>query len=147
MRISETTIAALFLVLGGQPAATDRIERDRGAGRGERVDERRLEVRGRAVAHVASADASQQRRLFGAAALTAGGARAVFVACDVSRKADVDAALAATLQAIATELSRDRPVKHDNGVVRALDDMGFALAFQVSVRRPLALPRPMLRPR
>ena len=47
---------------------------------------------------------------------------------------------AATLQAIATELSRDRTVTHEGGVVRAQDDMGFALAFQVSVRRPLDLP-------
>ncbi len=46
----------------------------------------------------------------------------------------------ATLQAIATELSRDRTVTHEHGVVRAQDDMGFALAFQVSVRRPLDLP-------
>jgi catechol 2,3-dioxygenase-like lactoylglutathione lyase family enzyme len=46
----------------------------------------------------------------------------------------------ATLQAIAAELSRDRTVAHEHGVVRALDDMGFALAFQVSVRRPLELP-------
>lgn len=61
---------------------------------------------------------------------------------------------AATLQAIATELSRDRTVTHEGGVVRALDDMGFALAFQVSVRRPLNLPAetvnapgaPVLRP-
>lgn len=47
---------------------------------------------------------------------------------------------AATLQAIATELSRDRTVTHEGGVVRAQDDLGFALAFQVSVRRPLDLP-------
>ncbi|MES2886661.1 MAG: VOC family protein [Pseudomonadota bacterium] len=47
---------------------------------------------------------------------------------------------AATLDAIATELSRDRTVTHEHGVVRAQDDMGFALAFQVSVRRPLDLP-------
>ena len=47
---------------------------------------------------------------------------------------------AATLQAIATELSRDRAVRHEGGVVRAQDDLGFALAFQLSVRRPLDLP-------
>ncbi len=46
----------------------------------------------------------------------------------------------ATLQAIATELSKDRTVTHGGGVVRAFDDLGFALAFQVSVRRPLDLP-------
>jgi catechol 2,3-dioxygenase-like lactoylglutathione lyase family enzyme len=45
----------------------------------------------------------------------------------------------ATLQAIATELSHDRKVTHEGGVVRSHDDMGFALAFQVSVRRPLQL--------
>jgi catechol 2,3-dioxygenase-like lactoylglutathione lyase family enzyme len=47
---------------------------------------------------------------------------------------------AATLEAIAAELSKDRTVTHDDGVVRSHDDMGFALAFQVTVRRPLQLP-------
>ena len=47
---------------------------------------------------------------------------------------------AATLDAIAAELSKDRTVTHEHGVVRSHDDMGFALAFQVSVRRPLDLP-------
>lgn len=46
----------------------------------------------------------------------------------------------ATLQAIAAELSKDRAVTHDGGVVRSHDDMGFALAFQVSLRRALDLP-------
>ncbi len=46
----------------------------------------------------------------------------------------------ATLQAIASELSKDRPVTQEGGVVRAQDDLGFALAFQLSVRKPLALP-------
>jgi catechol 2,3-dioxygenase-like lactoylglutathione lyase family enzyme len=46
----------------------------------------------------------------------------------------------ATLDRIEAELSRDRPVTRERGVVRAQDDMGFALAFQLSVRRPLALP-------
>jgi catechol 2,3-dioxygenase-like lactoylglutathione lyase family enzyme len=47
---------------------------------------------------------------------------------------------AATLEAIAAELSKDRPVVRDGGVVRAQDDLGFALAFQVTVRRPLDMP-------
>ncbi len=46
----------------------------------------------------------------------------------------------ATLDAIEAELRRDREVTRRDGVVRAVDDLGFALAFQVSVRRPLALP-------
>jgi catechol 2,3-dioxygenase-like lactoylglutathione lyase family enzyme len=47
---------------------------------------------------------------------------------------------AATLDAIEAELARDRTVTRLGGVLRCADDMGFALAFQVSVRRPLALP-------
>jgi catechol 2,3-dioxygenase-like lactoylglutathione lyase family enzyme len=47
---------------------------------------------------------------------------------------------AATLDAIEAELARDRTVTRRGGVLRCADDMGFALAFQVSVRRPLALP-------
>lgn len=46
---------------------------------------------------------------------------------------------AATLDAIEAELRRDREVTRRDGVLRAVDDMGFALAFQVTVRRPLAL--------
>ena len=46
---------------------------------------------------------------------------------------------AATLDAIEAELRRDRKVTRSGGVVRAADDMGFALAFQVTVRRPLVL--------
>ncbi|WP_343592264.1 VOC family protein [Paracidovorax wautersii] len=46
----------------------------------------------------------------------------------------------ATLQAIASELSKDRPVTQEGGVVRAQDDLGFALAFQLTVRKTLALP-------
>ncbi|RAM65337.1 glyoxalase [Herbaspirillum rubrisubalbicans] len=45
----------------------------------------------------------------------------------------------ATLDAIETELRRDRAVSRRDGVVRSVDDMGFALAFQVTVRRDLAL--------
>jgi catechol 2,3-dioxygenase-like lactoylglutathione lyase family enzyme len=47
---------------------------------------------------------------------------------------------AATLDAIETELRRDREVTRKEGVVRAFDDLGFALAFQVTVRKPLDLP-------
>jgi len=47
----------------------------------------------------------------------------------------------ATLDAIATELVKDREVsKLPDGSIEAFDDMGFALGFQVTVRRPLNLP-------
>jgi len=46
---------------------------------------------------------------------------------------------AATLDAIEQELRRDREVSRRDGVLRCVDDMGFALAFQVTVRRPLVL--------
>ncbi|BEV14031.1 VOC family protein [Herbaspirillum sp. DW155] len=45
----------------------------------------------------------------------------------------------ATLDAIEAELRRDREVTRRDGVVRSVDDMGFALAFQLTVRRDLAL--------
>ncbi|MGJ7571295.1 VOC family protein [Variovorax sp. RB2P76] len=44
-----------------------------------------------------------------------------------------------TLDAIETELRGDREVTRQDGVLRCTDDMGFALAFQVTVRRPLDL--------
>jgi len=47
---------------------------------------------------------------------------------------------AATLDAIEAELAPDRAVSRHSGVLRCTDDMGFALAFQVTVRRPLDLP-------
>jgi len=46
----------------------------------------------------------------------------------------------ATLDAIENELRRDREVTRSNGVLRCVDDMGFALAFQLTVRKPLELP-------
>lgn len=47
----------------------------------------------------------------------------------------------ATLQAIETELSKDRTVVRGvDGVLRAVDDMGFALGFRITLRRPLAMP-------
>jgi len=45
----------------------------------------------------------------------------------------------ATLEAIAAELGRDREVIRANGRVQSVDDTGFAIAFQVSRRRPLSL--------
>jgi hypothetical protein len=46
-----------------------------------------------------------------------------------------------TLDAIAAELRRDREVrKLPDGSIESVDDMGFALGFQVTVRRPISLP-------
>ncbi|HEU0201725.1 MAG TPA: VOC family protein [Burkholderiaceae bacterium] len=45
----------------------------------------------------------------------------------------------ATLASIEKELAKDRKVARADGRVRTTDDMGFALAFQVTVRRPLQL--------
>ncbi|HDS1733463.1 VOC family protein [Pseudomonas sp. BP8] len=46
-----------------------------------------------------------------------------------------------TLQALETELKKDREVlRGSDGVLRCVDDMGFALGFQISCRRPLLLP-------
>lgn len=45
------------------------------------------------------------------------------------------------LDAIEDELARDRPVRRDqHGVLHSVDDMGFAIAFQVSVRKPYSAP-------
>ena len=46
---------------------------------------------------------------------------------------------AATLDEIEKELRRDREVTRRDGVLRCVDDMGFALAFQVTVRKPLQM--------
>jgi catechol 2,3-dioxygenase-like lactoylglutathione lyase family enzyme len=46
---------------------------------------------------------------------------------------------AATLDAIEAEVRRDREVTRRDGIVRCVDDMGFALAFQLTVRRPITL--------
>lgn len=57
------------------------------------------------------------------------------------RKTVYGVADAATLEAIALELGRDREVKRlDDGSLEAVDDLGFVLGFQVTVRRPLTLP-------
>lgn len=45
------------------------------------------------------------------------------------------------LDAIAAELGRDRDViRRPDGAVETVDDLGFALRFQVTIRRPLDLP-------
>ncbi|MDD0809229.1 VOC family protein [Curvibacter sp. RS43] len=56
------------------------------------------------------------------------------------RKTVYGVADAATLEAIATELGRDREVRRlPDGSLEAQDDMGFTLGFQLSVRRPIQL--------
>ena len=57
------------------------------------------------------------------------------------RKTVYGVADAQALAAIAAELGRDRDVRTlPDGSIEAVDDMGFVLGFQVTVRRPLALP-------
>ena len=57
------------------------------------------------------------------------------------RKTVYGVADAATLDAIAAELGRDREVRRlADGSLETQDDMGFALGFQLSVRRPIGLP-------
>ncbi len=47
----------------------------------------------------------------------------------------------ATLQAIAAELSKDRDVKEVSpGVLRTVDDDGYPIGFQVTIRRPTGTP-------
>jgi len=47
----------------------------------------------------------------------------------------------ATLASIATELGKDRAVRElPDESIESLDDMGFVIGFQVTVRRPLHLP-------
>ncbi|MEK7888347.1 VOC family protein [Burkholderia contaminans] len=56
------------------------------------------------------------------------------------RKTIYGVADAATIDAIAAELCRDREVRTlADGSIESLDDMGFAIGFQVTRRRPLAL--------
>lgn len=46
-----------------------------------------------------------------------------------------------TLDAIALELGKDRDVRRlDDGSLETVDDLGFVLGFQVTVRKPLSLP-------
>ena len=57
------------------------------------------------------------------------------------RKTVYGVADAATLEAIAAELQRDREVRRlADGSIESVDDSGFVLGFQVSVRKPLDLP-------
>ncbi|ALK33555.1 VOC family protein [Burkholderia plantarii] len=57
------------------------------------------------------------------------------------RKTIYGVADAATVDAIAQELRRDREVrKVTDGSIESLDDMGFAIGFQVTTRRSLSLP-------
>lgn len=52
------------------------------------------------------------------------------------RKTTYGVADAETLEAIATELGRDREVMRlDNGSLQTVDDMGFVLGFQITLRR------------
>jgi len=57
------------------------------------------------------------------------------------RKTIYGVAEAATLEAIESELRKDREVRRlADGSIESVDDMGFVLGFQVSVRRVLDLP-------
>ncbi|AXF05884.1 VOC family protein [Paraburkholderia hospita] len=57
------------------------------------------------------------------------------------RKTTYGVADAATLNAIAVELRRDREVRQlTDGSIESVDDMGFALGFQITARRSLTLP-------
>jgi catechol 2,3-dioxygenase-like lactoylglutathione lyase family enzyme len=57
------------------------------------------------------------------------------------RKTIYGVADSATLDAIVTELHRDREVrKLADGSIESIDDMGFAIGFQVTKRRALSLP-------
>jgi hypothetical protein len=57
------------------------------------------------------------------------------------RKTIYGVADAATLDAIAEALRRDREVrKLADGSIESVDDMGFAIGFQITVRRALSLP-------
>ena len=57
------------------------------------------------------------------------------------RKTVYGVADAATLGAIAAELRKDRPVTQlADGALETVDDMGFMLGFQITVRRPFSRP-------
>ena len=57
------------------------------------------------------------------------------------RKTVYGVADAQALSAIAAELGRDRDVRTlPDGSIETVDDMGFVLGFQLTVRRPLGLP-------
>lgn len=64
-----------------------------------------------------------------------------FDTANMLRKTIYGVADASVVEEIAAELSKDREVKRlPDGSIEALDDMGFMLGFQVTVRRPLDLP-------
>lgn len=57
------------------------------------------------------------------------------------RKTIYGVADAATLEAIAAELGKDREVRRlADGSIEAVDDLGFCLGFQLTQRRPISLP-------
>ena len=57
------------------------------------------------------------------------------------RKTVYGAADAATLVAVAAELAKDREVRElPDGSIETVDDMGFVLGFQITVRRPFSRP-------
>jgi catechol 2,3-dioxygenase-like lactoylglutathione lyase family enzyme len=61
------------------------------------------------------------------------------------RKTVYGVADTAALDAITDELRKDRAVATlDDGSLETVDDLGFALGFQVTVRRPLSLPGEMV---
>jgi catechol 2,3-dioxygenase-like lactoylglutathione lyase family enzyme len=64
-----------------------------------------------------------------------------FETANMLRETVYGVADAATLKAIEVELAKDREVRRtSDGALHVVDDMGFALAFQVTARRPLDLP-------
>lgn len=61
------------------------------------------------------------------------------------RKTTYGVADSATLRAISNELEKDRPVKVlPDGSIESVDDMGFVLGFQVTVRRAIELPAELI---
>ncbi len=57
------------------------------------------------------------------------------------RKTVYGVADAATLAAVAAELAKDREVRElPDGSIETVDDMGFVLGFQITIRRPFSRP-------
>ena len=57
------------------------------------------------------------------------------------RKVIYGVADAAALEAVAAELAKDREVKaNENGSIEAIDDLGFALGFQLTCRQAISAP-------
>ena len=62
-------------------------------------------------------------------------------AASMLRKTIYGVADTKTLELIATELGQDRAVRRlSDGAIESVDDMGFTLGFQVSVKRPVTQP-------